>query len=254
MRLRVLGSADAFNSAGRGHSSYWLESPGAGPIAIDFGATTLMRLRAEGLRASDMAGIAITHLHGDHVGGLPFLWIDSMYHERRSAPLAIVGPVGTREKILALLEVTYAHADRIDWMLHAITEIAPGESAPLCGFTVHGFAAEHMDLPDRPLCLRIADAHGKSVAFSGDTELCDGLFAASEGAEMLVAECTQLTPPAGKHCTWEGWKTAFHRVKAQRLMLTHLGDDVRDAAPRIRGDAPPSLDLAFAEDGAIYDF
>lgn len=253
MRLTVVGSADAFSSAGRGHSSYLLEGEGVGPLMVDFGATSLARLKQLGRSPDALAAIAITHLHGDHVGGLPFLWIDGLYLARRATPLEIVGPVGTRAKIEALLEVTYAHAERMDWLPHTIREIRPGESATVAGVTVHGFAASHMDPPDVPLCLRIVDGRGRSIAFSGDTEPCEGLLSAGDGADLLFAECTQLAPPAGRHTTWEDWRALMPKVRCKKLVLTHLGQDVRDAAPRLLAEAPPELGLAFADDGQIYE-
>ena len=70
MRLRVLGSSDAFNSAGRCHASYLLEGGGSAPVAVDFGATGLFALHQQGLSAKDIAAVLVTHLHGDHFGGL----------------------------------------------------------------------------------------------------------------------------------------------------------------------------------------
>lgn len=250
MRITVVGSADAFSSAGRAHSAYLIESSGAAPVMVDFGASSQLRLKQLGLGPRSLAGLAITHLHGDHVGGLPFLWIDGLYLERRDEPLPIVGPVGTRAKVEALLEVTYAHAERMSWFPHTLTELAPGESAGLAGLRVEAFAAEHMDPPERPLCLRITDGAGRVAAFSGDTEPCPGLWAAADGADVLFAECTQLAPPAGRHTTWEDWRALMPRARARRLVLTHLGADVRSAIPRLRAESPRA-DVEFADDGMI---
>jgi ribonuclease BN (tRNA processing enzyme) len=250
MQMTIVGSADAFNADGFGHSAYWLEADGAGPIMVDFGATSLARVRQLGLRASALRGIAITHLHGDHVGGIPFLVIDALYNDRRTTPLEIVGPIGTRARLAELLEVTYGKAAWLDGVVGRLVELPPGASAELGGFTIHGFRAEHMDPPDVPLCLRVEAPSGRSIAFSGDTELCDGLFEASAGADLLVAECTMMQPPAGRHVTWQGWRDeGFARVRAARLMLTHLGTDVRARRAELLAEAPPALGLSFAEDG-----
>jgi ribonuclease BN (tRNA processing enzyme) len=252
VRITVVGSADAFSSAGRAHSAYLIESAGSGPVMVDFGASSQLRLMQLGVPTRALAGLVITHLHGDHVGGLPFMWIDGLYLNRREEPLPIVGPAGTRAKIEALLDVTYAHAERMSWLPHSITEILPGESTALAGLTVRAFAAAHMDPPDVPLCLRITDAAGKTVAFSGDTEPCDGLLEAADGADLLLAECTQLSPPAGRHTTWEDWRTLMPKVRARRLVLTHLGADVREAIPRLLTEAPAGVSLGFADDGDTY--
>jgi ribonuclease BN (tRNA processing enzyme) len=92
---------------------------------------------------------------------------------------------------------------------------------------------------------------GQVVAFSGDTAMCDGLFAAADGADLLVAECSCLAAPCGRHCTWEEWREALPRVGAKRVLLTHLGQKVRASVARLLADAPPGVDLAFADDGMI---
>lgn len=253
MKLHVVGSADAFNSFGRGHSCYWIEGAGKGPIMIDFGATALARLDQEKLHPPAMHALVITHLHGDHFGGLPFLIIDGLYNRFRDRPLDLVGPIGFKAKLEALLEVTYGAAAKLSSFPHTLREMSPGEEIEVAGARVRAFAAAHMDPPDQPLCIRVIGRDGRSIAFSGDTELCDGLFAAADGADLLVAECTTLAPPSGRHITWEAWMGAFDRVRAKRLMLTHLGADVRARVNELLRQAPRSLKLSFADDGLIVE-
>lgn len=250
--LTVVGSSDAFNAGGRTHSCYLLEGDGFGPIMIDFGATALAALRRRGRAPRELTGLALTHLHGDHIGGMPFLIIDAMFNDVRSAPLPLVTPVGGEARYTALMQVTYGDIlDKPRPFAMPWSEIAPGQHATLAGVTVHGFAAQHMDPPEQPLCLRIEMPDGRSVAFSGDTELCDGLMAAADGAELLVAECSALAPPCGRHCHWEGWREALPRVKAKRVLLTHLGEAVRARVDELLAEAPAGVDLAFADDGLV---
>lgn len=259
MRLTVLGSSDAFNSSGRSHSSYLLEGEGTGSILVDVGATTVSALRRTGRNLLEVSGIAITHLHGDHVGGYPFLVIDGMFNEVRRAPLSIVGPIGTAAKLDVVLRVAYGPlADYARPYETSVREVEPAQSTELAGFRIEAFAADHMDPPDVPLCLRIS-ANGKTVAFSGDTAVCPGLFAAADGADLLVAECTALAPPAGRHCTWQDWRTLLDRtsatpIGAERVLLTHLGASVRAEARGLVEEAaalPGSPTLEFAEDGMV---
>src|SRR5438270_443475 len=67
MRLTIVGSADAFNAVGRSHSCYLLEGAER-PLMVDFGATALSALRRLGREPTDLGGLALTHLHGDHIG------------------------------------------------------------------------------------------------------------------------------------------------------------------------------------------
>jgi ribonuclease BN (tRNA processing enzyme) len=253
MRLRFVGSADAFNSAGRGHSCYWLEGAFDGPLMIDFGATALMRLWQEQLDPRLLSAVIITHLHGDHFGGLPFLVIDSLYLRPRSSPLVLAGPVGFGARLRSLLEVVYGAAAPLDGLKHEIIEIAPGDELEIGGAKVRGYAAAHMDPPDYPLCLRVTDRSGKTVAFSGDSEPCDGMFAAADGADLFIAECTACAPPAGRHTTWEDWSRIYDRVRSKRLILSHVGADVRAKETEICAAAPAHLAVRVADDGMILD-
>lgn len=257
MQLRVLGSSDAFNGAGRCHASYLLSGDGVPPVAIDFGATGLLALHRDGLSGRDIAAVLITHLHGDHFGGLPFLLLDGMYNDRRTSPLELVGAVGLEERVQALFTAFYSDVAKHDRPFATrYRELPPGEGADVVGLDVQTFAALHMDPPEHPLCLRVTTPSGKVIAFSGDTEPCDGLFAAARGADLLVAECTGLRPPCGRHCTWEDMSEILRgvvRAGARRVLLSHLGADVRGAIDRLRGEAPPDVELLFADDGMVID-
>ena len=255
LRVTVVGSADAFNAAGRGHSCYLLEADGARPVMVDFGATALFGLRRVGWRPNDVAAFVFTHLHGDHIGGFPYLVIDALFNDPRPEPLRVVGPVGTEARLMALLEATYGDAilDGRDLTLQFV-EIPAGSTHGVVGFGVETFRADHMEPPDEPLCLRFTTPAGATVAFSGDTELGEGLRAAIAGVDLGVVECSGLAPPCGRHCTWEDWQAALPELDAQRLLLTHLGAAVRAAAPRLllaRPSGGPRID--FAEDGMIVD-
>jgi ribonuclease BN (tRNA processing enzyme) len=253
VRLQVIGSADAFNSAGRNHSCYWLDGIGAGGVMVDFGATALASLKRLGRDPRSLDGILFTHLHGDHVGGFPFLVLDGMYCLPRTAPLLVLGPRGTASRLDRVLRASYDDvADQPRPYELRVSEFGPGESRSFLGAEVRGFAASHMDPPEQPLCLRVS-AGGRTVAFSGDTEMCPGLIEAAKGADLLVAECTQLRPPAGRHCTWEDWRSALSTIGAKKVLLTHLGGDVRAAIPTLLDDAPRGVDLAFADDGMVLE-
>ena len=250
LKLTVVGSADAFNALGRFHSCYWLDSDREGAaIMVDFGATALAALRRVRRRPSELAGVVLTHLHGDHIGGLPFLLLDGMYKEPRQEPLRIVGPTGTAQRLNQLFRVTYGSlADEPLPFELDIEEIAPGERARLAGYEITGFAAEHMDPPEQPLCLRVV-RDDKQVAFSGDTAICDGLRDAAHGVDLLVAECTGLAPPIGRHISWQEWRELLPELTCNRVLLSHLSQGVRERIGELSASAPAGPELSFADDG-----
>ena len=250
MKLTVIGSADAFNSAGRRHSCYLIESPRGGKLMIDFGATALLGLRALGVEPNELSAIAFTHLHGDHIGGYPFLIIDALYNNRRTHPLRLLGPIGTRQALSTLLQATYAGVEKdLNRLELPIEELAPGSRTSVAGYEVCAFEADHMDPPEQPLCLRVTDDAGRVIAFSGDTRLCPDLFAAAEGADLCVAECTALEPPAGRHSTFAEWREAFTDFRGRALAFTHLGADVRAALPSLLQGVDTPFPIRVLDDG-----
>ena len=251
-QLTFVGTSDAFNAAGRLHSCYLLEGDGFGPLMIDFGATALAGLRRLGKDPSAIRGYAFTHLHGDHIGGWPFLVIDGMFHAVRRDTLAVLGPVGSEARLDALLRVAYGGlADKERPYASTVEELLPGATADFAGVRIEGFPARHMKPPEQPLCLRIELPDGTTVAFSGDTAMCDGLLAAAAGVDVLVAECSGLAPPCGDHCSWEEWCEVLPSLTAKRIFFTHLGTDVRAAVARLLAEVPAGSDVAFADDGLV---
>lgn len=254
MRLTVVGSADAFNSVGRCHSCYLLEGTGFGPIMIDFGASALLGLRRLRRSPTEIRGFAITHVHGDHLGGFPFLLIDGMFNHRRRETLRVVGPVRCREKIDDYMEAAYAEVIPLPRPFELeVEEIAPGQEAELAGALIRGFPAVHMELPDRPLSLRVIAPDGRYVTFSGDTEMNDRLIEAADGAELFVTECTGMRPPIGRHCSWEEWTEVLPKLGAKRVLFSHLDEDVRENAADLVKNAPVGPPIQFADDGLVID-
>jgi glyoxylase-like metal-dependent hydrolase (beta-lactamase superfamily II) len=218
VKITALGSGDAFCSSGRGHTS-WLVDDELGTFAVDFGATALLALRRLGRDPGEIGAVHFTHLHGDHIGGWPFLLVDAVYREQRRAPLLVTGPEGTRERLHALWAACYSSAaERPLPFALEVRELAPGDHAGILGRNVRAFRALHMSTPHVALSLRIDNA-----AFTGDTgAIPEGLC---DGAAILCAECTYLGKSTDQHLGWETLQKALPAVP--RILLGHLGSDAR---------------------------
>ena len=95
--LRFLGSGDAFGSGGRFQTCMHLSGAG-GAVLIDCGASSLIAMKRDGVDPGDVDVVLLTHLHGDHFGGVPFLILDAQF-TRRARPLLIAGPPGVRARV-----------------------------------------------------------------------------------------------------------------------------------------------------------
>src|SRR3954452_6536640 len=106
MNLTFIGSGDAFGNGGRVQTCFLLEQAGLDSVLIDCGATSLTALKAAGKEPNEVTTVLLTHLHGDHFGGIPFLVLDGQFR-RRDRPLVVAGPPGTRERVEAAMELLF---------------------------------------------------------------------------------------------------------------------------------------------------
>ncbi len=136
MRLTIVGSGDAFGSGGRFNTCFFLETA-KGTMLVDFGASSLVALKAHGLDPDRVDAIVLSHLHGDHFGALPFLLLDAQFLARRERPLLIAGPPGTRARLDQLLEVFFPRSTTNKWRFSwSVMEIEVGRPTDVLGHSV----------------------------------------------------------------------------------------------------------------------
>ena len=92
--VRFVGSGDSFGSGGRFQTCILVDIPGL-RFAIDFGMSSLIALNRQGIAHNSIDVVLLTHLHGDHCGGVPFMLVDAMLAAKRTRPLNISGPKDT---------------------------------------------------------------------------------------------------------------------------------------------------------------
>src|SRR5215217_6003692 len=95
VQVRFVGSGDAFGSGGRFQACILLHTPGddSGDVLLDCGASSLVALKQQRHDPNQIGLVLVSHLHGDHFGGLPFLILDGQF-THRTRPLHVAGPAG----------------------------------------------------------------------------------------------------------------------------------------------------------------
>jgi len=244
MRLTIVGSGDAFGSGGRFNTCFQVESATA-TLLIDCGASSPVALRTSGIDPNQLDGVVLSHLHGDHFGGLPFLLLDAQYMSRRQRPFLVAGPPGTRARLAATLEVLFPGLLNTKWRFAwEVIEIDPGQQHDILGYRV--LTAEVLHPSGAPsTALRLSDGN-TSLAYSGDTEWTDALLPIADGAELMIIECSGYAGRIPGHLTWEILKPRLPDLRARRIMITHMNPVVLAHLDEIR-----AAGLLIAEDGCV---
>jgi ribonuclease BN (tRNA processing enzyme) len=224
VEIWFLGTGDAFGSGGRDMAAY-LVSSRAGTYLVDCAPTLLPALKRHGLSAEPIDAVFLSHLHGDHFGGLPFLFLEYTYERPRSRPLAIAGPAGTAARVRELCRVLYGE-DLLDGAPFRIEhfELEPGRAVRIAGATVRPFAVPHQrEAPSLGLCL---DVDGRRIVYSGDTGWCEELVAESRGADLFICECSFFHTRVSTHLDYRRIASERHRFGCKQLVLTHVGREM----------------------------
>jgi ribonuclease BN (tRNA processing enzyme) len=239
VRVTFLGSGDAFGSGGRMNACILVEADEA-RFLLDFGASSLIAMRRHGVDPNDIDAILISHLHGDHFGGIPFLVLDSQFVTKRTDPLTIAGPPGTKERIERAMEVFYPGSSYSDHAFELDTvEMEPGASCLLGSIQVTPYLVSHPSGAP-PFALRI-EIDGKVIAYTGDTEWTDSLVEAGRGADLLIAEAYFYDREVAHHLDYRTLAAHLDAIGPKRLVITHMSDEMLARAD--------SLGCDFAEDG-----
>ena len=247
MKLTIAGSGDAFGSGGRLNTCFLLETAKA-TLLVDCGASAMPALKKQGIDPNRIDAIVLSHLHGDHFGGLPFLLLDAQFLSRREQPLLIAGPPGTRARLDALLEVFFPKSTGSKWRFAwRVEEIAIGIETDVLGHSLSTAQVIHQSGAPST-ALRLSD--GKTTfAYSGDTEWTDALGAIAAGADLFICECYGYAGKIAGHITWEILKSRLAGLGAKRTMVTHMNPSVLDRLEELK-----AAGVLIASDGLRLEF
>lgn len=222
VRVRLLGSGDSFGSGGR-HQACILVEGADHRLLLDCGATALVAMRAAGVEPASLDAIVISHFHGDHFGGVPFLILDQQF-AKRDRTLVIAGPPGVEERVRLAFDALYpgsaarAHAAvKVRYQELGRDPVAVGAASVIALPVAHLPATE-------PHGLRLT-IDGRTIAYSGDSEWCPALTQLAGEADLFICECYSFNKRIPKHLDHATLVEKRHELTAKRIVLTHLGPD-----------------------------
>ncbi len=246
MKLTIIGCGDAFGSGGRSNTCFHLQTAKA-TLLVDCGASALPALKARGVDLNTIDGVVLSHLHGDHFGGLPFFLLDAQFLARRETPLLIAGPPGTRARLDAAMEVFFPNSTGSKWRFEwRVQEIAVAEPSDVLGHSI--ITAEVIHQSGAPsTALRFSDGN-KTFAYSGDTEWTDALLPIARAADLFICECYAFAGKLTGHMSWEILQTKLSALAAKQIMLTHMNPTMLARLDEVRAGG-----VLAAEDGLVLE-
>jgi len=243
MRLQFVGCGDAFGSGGRqntcfhgtGHSANFL---------IDCGATALPALKRLGIARNDIELILITHFHGDHFAGLPFVLLDAQF-SRRTRPLVIAGPEGIETRLAQVMEALFENSSKTKQKFElSVVPLRPEKKRGFGALNVTPYPVVHGESGGPFLAYRI-ETEGRVIAYSADTEWTEKLIALAEDADLFIAEAYTYDKPMKNHLSLKTLEAHLSEIRPKRLILTHMSDDMLGRLD--------SLNHTAAHDGMIVE-
>ncbi len=203
-------------------------------LLFDAGRGCLQRLRQLQLSYDTIDALFFTHLHSDHIVGLPDLWLTGWAITKRNNPLPVFGPKGSKQ-MTDYLKKAYA----FDIKIRIEDDKAPMEGSKLLttdikegvvyeknGVRVIAFLVDHY--PIVPAFGYRIEYGGHSVILSGDTRYSENLIKFAKGTDLLVHEVIivpdTLRKPRGgyHHTTPEEASQVFNIVKPKLAVYSHI--------------------------------
>lgn len=241
--VTFVGAGDAFNAAGRCHASYFVRASTTS-FLLDCGPTVLLGLKQAGLTVNDLDAVFVSHLHGDHFAGLPFLFLAWLYESPRDRPVTIVGPCGTQQRVQDLYRAMYRDLSNRPMPFEVrFDEVEPGKDRSFGPIGLLPFQVPHQET-EVSLGFRIAVA-GKIITYSGDTGWTEELVVQSQGADLFICECCFYETRVDFHLDYPRILENHRRFGCRRLVLSHIGSEVHAH----RAD----VTLEIAHDGLTVD-
>jgi ribonuclease Z len=248
MVVTLVGTGGPELTVERGGIATLVEAKGQ-RLLFDAGRGTMEGLYRARVRPETVTKVFLTHLHSDHIAGLPDLWMTPWFLLGRKERMEVWGPVGTQAMVEGM-RAMYGHdvehranaVFRREDLEVTVHEVQPGTVYDAGGVVVTATAVEHAD-GDPAMAYRV-EAEGKVVFLTGDCTLTPGLLAAAKGADVVVANVAAGTaaleaeakwkPVFAKLLTPEQDATLFRAVGPRLAVFSHV---VKKGLPGAAGDA-----------------
>lgn len=250
--VEFIGSGNAFNENGRNSQciliKFGLEleekSNSSNTLFVDFGPQSVSELRKKNFDFNSFDHILLTHFHGDHIAGIPFLILNFKYLLKRDKTINIIGPEGTKE-IIEKLYLLYFPGSEINWkeinvqflIINPKNELNLNDEIIVQSFPMHH--------KKESLGYKIINKKSnKIIAVSGDTGLNSELKNLRENANLFICECSSIKRLNNLHLAYDEIYELFK--EDSNIILNHVSNEIVNNEENIK--------YKIANDGDIFTF
>lgn len=225
MQLVVLGSGTSVFHPQRASAAFWLETA-TGSILLDCSADAPHRMAQENLDWANLDAIWISHLHLDHCGGLASFLFGIRHApqmQSRTKPLKILSCTGVQRLVQAMDDALDRRLLKLHFPIE-FEEISPTQAGQtrevLPGLRATFFSTRHVR---QSLAIRLTNERGRSVVYTSDTGLDEGVAKFAREAELLILDCSfYQNKPVQTHLNLPEAMRVAELSAPRRLLLTHL--------------------------------
>jgi ribonuclease BN (tRNA processing enzyme) len=225
MKIKILGTGNAFNLQARLNSSFLLDIDEK-IILVDCGFTVPFALQKENISYSSVDYIFVTHYHGDHYAGLASFILALKHVSKQYKPLNIVGPGNVKAKVVELMSVLYPGSSSLVEKLNINFLSVPvnGGSIKLCKFEVDIYKMIHSEA-SLPVGY-IFKINNFKLGFSGDTSWHTGIPLFVNRCDKIILECNFSERLGESHISVDELEASSEiQLKKKDIYLTHLHED-----------------------------
>ncbi len=219
-KLLFLGVGNAF-SEGMDYSSTLMDDK----VLVDPSPTCVARMKEVGIDLAGIEAVFITHLHGDHILGFPFLVLDYTFKVKRERPLQVVCPEGGAETLMKIVDLAFSgipHIDNVEVEFHEIKEEDHGVQKEVVGIPYTPYSTCHGTILSFGYAIHVDGVDSPAVGFTGDTGPCPGLDGLAAAVKALVIEMAQEASNIPAHMGVDDIIALRKTMPADvTIMLTH---------------------------------